>query len=325
MTAPPASLAVVVFAPVEYRSIRSAVKNLARQLLDVPIELLIAAPATAMATLTDRDRADLAAFAGWRIVAVPAGTSFDEARASAVRAARAPIVAFVEDHSYPQAGWAAALVAAFAADWSAVGPVMENGNPGTVTSWANFLLEYGPWTSAPGPGETCAHLPGHNSAYRREVLTACGEQLATLLQSESLLHWQLVERGHRLTLDPALRTRHLNFSRFGASCALRFHVGRQFASGRCADWTAIQRLAYVAAVPLIALVRVVRVLRLPIVGRQPRLAVRLLPTLTLFSMLAALGEGAGYMTRVAGGASAYLSDVECDRFRFFDEKDTVGT
>jgi hypothetical protein len=157
------------------------------------------------------------------------------------------------------------------------------------------------------------------------VLAACGERLATLLQSESLLHWHLVERGHRLTLDPAVRTRHLNFSRFGPSCALRFQVGRQFASGRCIEWTAFERLAYVVAVPLIALVRMVRILRLPIVRRQPRLLARLLPALTLFSALAALGEGAGYLTRVAGGASAYLSDIESDRFRFFAEKDTIGT
>jgi len=82
---------------------------------------------------------------------------------------------------------------------------------------------------------------------------------------------------------------------------------------------------YVVAVPLIALVRMARILRLPIVRRQPRLLARLLPALTLFSVLAALGEGAGYLTRVAGGASAYLSDIESDRFRFFAEKDTIGT
>jgi len=321
----PPALAVVLFAPADYRSVRSVVKNLHRLRLEAPIEVLIAAPEAATTTLTDRDRADLAGFAEWRIVPVPPGTSFDDARALAVRAARAPITAFVEDHSYPQPGWAAALIAAFAAGWSAVGPVMENGNPRTVTSWANFLLEYGPWTSPSEGDAEWAHLPGHNSAYHREVLVALGDELATLLQAESLLHWRLVERGHRLKLDAGARTRHLNFSRFSPSCALRFHIGRQFGSGRCADWPLVKCLSYVAAVPLIAILRIVRILRLPIVRRQPGLGIRLLPTLAFFSVLAALGEGAGYLTRVPGSASAYLSDAESDRFRFLAKRDAIGT
>ena len=100
---------------------------------------------------------------------IPDDTPFDEARARGVRAARAPIVAFTEDHSFPQPGWAAALVAAFTGGVSVVGPMVENANPGSAVSWANFLLEYGEWMP-PGRPHGHAHLPGHNSAYRRAVL-----------------------------------------------------------------------------------------------------------------------------------------------------------
>lgn len=63
-----------------------------------------------------------------------------EARAAGIRQANAPVVAFVEDHSYPDPDWAERLIEAHRKLWAAVGPVMMvNANPATMISWPIFL------------------------------------------------------------------------------------------------------------------------------------------------------------------------------------------
>src|SRR4051812_32206319 len=116
------AISVLLIATDNYALIRDAVRNLARQ-RDVAIELVVAGPRALEQSINAEDRDDLATFVRWRHVVVPDGTPFDDARAAAVRAAAAPLVAFAEDHSFPQPGWASALVAAFDDGISVVGPV----------------------------------------------------------------------------------------------------------------------------------------------------------------------------------------------------------
>jgi hypothetical protein len=307
-------LSVILIATNDYALIRDAVRNLALQ-RGVPIELVIAGPRALEQSISAGDRADLAAVGRWQHVVVPDGTRFDDARAAGVRAAGAPIVAFTEDHSFPQPGWADALTAAINGGASVVGPVVENGNPRSMTSRANFLLEYGEWMP-PGRRDGHAHLPGHNSAYRRDVLVALGERLTSMIEAESVLHWELARDGHRLTQEPRAVTRHVNFSRFWPSVALRYHLGRQFAARRAGSWSATRRAAYAAAFPLIALVRVARVARLGVASREIPAVALALPMVTLMVLVSSLGEAIGNVTRQAGASGAYLSDIEHDRHRF---------
>jgi hypothetical protein len=83
-----------------------------------------------------------------------------------VRQASAPVVGFVESHSYPSPGWAEALIDAHRQPWAAVGPAVNNANPRTMLSWASFLLDYGRWF-APAAAGVIDDLPGHNSSYKR--------------------------------------------------------------------------------------------------------------------------------------------------------------
>jgi hypothetical protein len=316
------ALSVVLATAGPYAVIRTAVANLTRQ-RGVPIELVIAGPTRAMHGLTEADRTALAAFASWQHVVVPAGADYDTARAWGVVSSLAPIVAFAEDHSFPQPGWAAALLDAFEHGWSGVGPVVENGNPGSLVSWASLMLEYGPWLSA-SAGRAVAHIPGHNSAYRREVLMAQGDRLGAMIEAESVLHWQLGREGHRFTIEPRARTRHVNFSRFWPSMELRFHVGRQFGSRRCRDWPAARRWIFAAATPLIPFVRLARVLGLPIARARPALVARTLPLLALLVVAATAGELAGYLSAGPGRSTDYLTDIETDRKRFMNEHDRAS-
>jgi len=315
------ALSIILIATQDYALVRAAVRNLTRQ-RDVAVELVIAAPRALGRSITPDDARDLAAFPRWKHVVIPDGTPFDEARAAAVAAASAPIVAFTEDHSFPQPGWAGALAGAFNDGMSVVGPVVENGNPRSVTSRANFLLEYGEWMP-PGRRNGHSHLPGHNSAYRRDVLVALGDRLAGMIEAESVLHWELARGGHRLTQEPNAVTHHMNFSRFWPSVELRYHLGRMFAARRAGSWSAARRMAYAAAFPLVALVRVVRIARLGVGSRELPTIVVALPMVALMVIVSSLGEAIGNVTRAAGSSAQYLSDIEHDRHRFMQEGELV--
>ena len=45
------------------------------------------------------------------------------------------------------------------------------------------------------------YLPGHNSSYKRDVLLGYGDRLESMMESETVLHWDLRAKGHRLYLS----------------------------------------------------------------------------------------------------------------------------
>ncbi len=121
--------------------------------------------------------------------------SAGDAKAAGVRAARAPVVVFMEDHSYPDPGWAEALIQAHErGDFAAVGSVVLNANPATSGSWGCFLVYYGQYMRTLPP-EKVRHLPGNQSSYRRELLLEYGPRLSDLLQAEIVLHHELLAKG----------------------------------------------------------------------------------------------------------------------------------
>lgn len=249
-------------------------------------------------------------------------TTMTDARAAGVWQARAPIVVFCEDHSFPAPGWAEALLAGHEGPWAAVGPAMDNANPETRTSWANHAIEYGPWLPPVRPG-AWRHIPGHNSSYKRAVLTDYGNRLPEMLEAESVLHWDLGRRGLQVAMAPAARTRHLGFSRLIPSVTLRFCGGRLFAASRSASWPSWRRAVYTvgaAALPALRTWRAMRDLR-RVEDSRPR---RGLGALTFLLLIAdALGEAVGYAAG-AGDQARRLSAIEHNRERFMSSRDQIA-
>jgi hypothetical protein len=231
------------------------------------------------------------------------------------------VVVFAEDHSYPQPDWAEALIAAHREPWAAVGPVVANANPRSAVSWADFLPGYGPWLD-PTPGGVVDYLPGHNSSYKRDLLLELGSDLDPMLNAESVLHWELQARGHRLYLEPAAKTRHFNFSRLSIYLRATFLHARTFAAerARAGRWGPLRRLAYATAWPLIPLVRLRRVFR--DVRRAPSHGVlpRVLPPVLLGLTVSALGEATGYLLG-PGEAPEKVSAYEFHRDRHVTRRD----
>jgi GT2 family glycosyltransferase len=317
-TAATPELSVILVTPDRFETIRRTVSWLGAQAVRDRVELVIVAPSREALKL---DEDELEGFHGLRVVETGTVRSVAAGNAAGVREASAPVVVFAEDHSYPQPGWAEALIAAHREPWAAVGPVVANANPRSAVSWADFLPGYGPWLD-PTPGGVVDYLPGHNSSYKRDVLLQLGADLAPMLNAESVLHWELQARGYSLYLEPRAKTRHFNFSRLSVYLRATFLHARTFASERARGgrWRPLRRIAYSAAWPLIPFVRLRRVFRDLRRAREHDVFPRVLPPVLLGLTVSALGEATGYLLG-PGEAPEKVSAYEFHRERHVTRRD----
>jgi len=197
-----------------------------------------------------------------RIVEVGELVPIEGAFAAGIRAASAPVVLVGETHAFPEPGALEPLIRAICDDgYAAVAPGLRNANPETAASWASLMVTYG-WTLG-GSRREMSDLSTHNTAYRRELLLAFGDELPTLLRLGGGIHGRLRAQGHRLLIEPASVFAHLNVVRFRSCLGDRFHAARCYTSSRSESWSKARRLAYAAASPLIPLVMGIRVVRSP--------------------------------------------------------------
>ena len=192
---------------------------------------------------------ELAEFGVLRTVSCDPSTTAGPAKAAGFRAARAPIVAYVEDHAFPEPGWVEAKLAAHTAGAAAVGTALRNANPATAASWAHLVQCFGPFV-LPVAGGRSANLPWHQCSYRRELLPQ-GPELETLLESEGLLHAQLHRSGHTLVLERAAVAAHVGTSRVRALVSSAWHGGRVWGAQRAQyeGWSRARRAAHAALFP----------------------------------------------------------------------------
>src|SRR5688572_462153 len=134
-------LSVILAARGGYASVQRTVECLKRQSAADRIELIVIAcgdPAEIRAQ-------DVRCFGGYQGLSLGNGASIAIANAAGVRQARAPVVAFAEDHCFPEPDWAAALLDAHRGSYAVVGPAFRNVNPRSTVSWCDFLIGYAPW------------------------------------------------------------------------------------------------------------------------------------------------------------------------------------
>lgn len=324
-TATPA-LSVVVVTPHRFAPLRRTVRSLRAQTIRGRLELLVVAPSED--AVADREQGEVDAFAAVRTIPVGPISNVDRASAAGIHAARAPVVAVVEDHAYPYPHWAEHILAAYdsgdgQAPYAAVGSIMGNANPRRTLSWVNLLLAYGRWTDPRDAGEM-DDVPGHNITYATSVLQAFGDGLADRLGRGGDLHDRLRGAGHRMLLDSASRIDHVNPSRLVSTADLRFNAGRLYGStrARTEGWSTARRLAYCLAGALIPLVRLRRLHAqwFGAGGAHAALAPRIYPALLLGLALDAAGQIAGYAAG-PGGSVDTLATFEMDRRQHVVEAD----
>jgi hypothetical protein len=246
------------------------------------------------------------------------GSTLGSARAAAARAARGQLVAYLEDHCYPDPGWAPALCARAEQDWSAVGYAFRNANPASRASRALALLEYGHWAVPAGPASAASMLAGNNIAYRREALLALGGQLEELLDIDWVLQRTLRERGGKLLFESGAVAAHEHFERVCDSLEILAIYGALSVQRRCRieQWTLGRRLLHLAlALPAVPALRIGRLLR-----ARPDLAGRVLrsaPLILLPALASAYGEllGAARPTRLDAAGRFAALEMELVRVR----------
>jgi hypothetical protein len=312
------AMSVVLSTPGEFGTIATTVQHLRRQSIADRLELVIVAPS---AEILSASKVAFQGLWGHQVIAVGEVDSVGRANAAGVRAARADVVVFAEDHCFPEPGWAEALLQRHArGDVAVVGPVFRNANPQTLVSWCDFVIGYGPWID-PTPAGEQPFLAGHNSSYQKNVLRSLDTRLEELLASETVLHLELGKSGHRLVVEPRAKAAHTNFGRFRSWLPVQYHCGRVFAAERARQWGWTRRALYAAASPMIPCVRFLRAAGHLRRAAPPRPSMlRLGPLLGLGLVADGFGQFVGYLVG-AGESPHRLVGFEFRRIDHVPESD----
>jgi hypothetical protein len=221
-----------------------------------------------------------------------------------------------ETHTYPDEGWAEALIDAHAGDWAAVVPGFGNANPSGALSWAGFLTDYGSWLGSLEAREL-SRIPTYNTAYKRAALLEFGSRLDLLLASGDELIVDLRAAGRRFVFQPSARIDHVNLSRPGHWLVERYLGGLLTANSRMERWSWGRRLLYAAGAPLIPAVVLARVAGGVNAARRGHdVPVSVYPALLLGAVLSAIGELVAYLGGPVGWAERRMTEYELHRLRF---------
>jgi hypothetical protein len=249
-------------------------------------------------------------------VRMPESGGYAAARAEAARRASTPVVAYVEDHATPDAGWAEAVIDAHSGPWAAVGYGFTNANPEAFWSRVAHLADYGPWAH-PAPHGPLRLLPGNNVSYKREALLSLGDRLDELLVVDFNVQDELRAQGRETYSESRALVAHENFTYGGGLLAANYSYCRLMAMNRSLGWSRGRRMAYAVAVPLtvpaLKLARLLRSLR----GRRQLwggVAVTL-PFLIATFTWSAVGEALGYLGGDRARAESAFARWELDNPR----------
>lgn len=299
-----AAMSIVLTTNRGYAALRKSISAWREQTIASRLELVLVMPKDAAAVPDEA----FAGFACGQVAYLKPPFYAGSAYACGVRAARCPIVQLGEDHAFPAADCAERMLAIHHREGvMAVGGVVENANPDTAVSVADFLLSYGVWHRQQ-QAQDVPFVAGHNSSYRRDALLCCGDRLDMMLQAETVLHWDWNALGHRLHVDPTVRIRHYHFSRLSSFIKVRVDAGRVFAGVRSLDWTWRRRLMFAAMTPAIPMMRFSRLLlKMNQVGMLSAL-----PLIATGLLLDAAGQLLGTLTG-CGNAPVRLAETEYNR------------
>ncbi len=309
------ALTAVVLMPRRFEELTASLFHLQRQTIARSIEVAL------VHTAAGRDSIDLTRFDGFgrlTLVEVNAIPTVSDGFVAGAKVASAPIVALVEDHVFLESCWAERVCEAHTAPCAAVAPRMRNGNPGTVTSWANFLACFDEAFAINTPGHPESG-PGHNTSYKRSVLEQYASELRTLYQSERTFHYRLRRDGHAIVSEPRAELAHVNISIPREAFAHALLGGVMFGQYRGREMGVLEKLLRSILAPLVPPLRLWRTFRVleaghALNGEAPLLVFAMLPLLLLAH---AAGEVGGYWRLVHGVEARYehfeLHRIACVR------------
>jgi len=224
-------------------------------------------------------------------------------RAAAAARARGDVVAVIEEHCRPPAGWLRAIRESFRREDAAIGgPILDDGWR-RRRDWVVLFSEYHNYLP-PWPEGERELLNGANIAYRRELLERHREALASGYW-EVVLHPRLARDGRMRGLQ-RLGVHHTGPFDYGYYLRQRFLLSRVWGAMQRGRAPAAKRALYLVAAPLFPFLLLARItLR---VVKSPYLVPYLLtlPLLVPVAFAYVLGEWTGY----AFGFGDALEEVE---------------
>jgi hypothetical protein len=223
-----------------------------------------------------------------------------ELRAKGVAAARAEVVALLEDHCQPEPDWCARMVACHAGPHAAIGGAVEKGfAPGrrddSALNWAVYLTDYSRYMNPRAAGPTVS-MTDTNSSYKRSELDGIRDAWAAEFH-ENVVNELLRARGRSLWFAPDVVVREQRTLTVRTALHDRYAFGRLFASTRVAGVPLSRRLFLAAASAIMPPVLVMRIAQTLFTrGRHRAQFLRSLPQLMLVTSAWMGGEIAGYLT-----------------------------
>jgi hypothetical protein len=252
-----------------------------------------------------------------RVLPRPQRGTYGGLRAEGTRLARAPIVAFLEEHAIGLPGWLTAIEESLrSGEYAGASGEVHPLNPGEGISDAVALMNYARWLPPLLERGPSTLVVGHNSAYLRDDLLAFGHDLEHYLSCEVVLQWQLGARRRPFLINPDIRVAHLNETTVSAICKGYYLWNVSFGAGwsRAEEWSASRRAAQALGVPWWVVRRLVDVARTARTPQHRRTLVRHLPTMIVAQSAAAVGIAVG-CTRGERSHALRFADYELDRDR----------
>lgn len=300
-------------------SMRIAIEHLKNQTVAGDLEIIILGPPGAW---PDDMEENLGGFQGYTIMEVDLDNGLYGAWVEAIKKARAPIVAFGENHAFPEPGWAEAVIEAHKGPWTVVGCVFKNANPDTGNSWAQLYMTYGQYTEPVRSGEV-GDLHGHNGTYKRDSLLKYGDRLGNMLIRANMLHMDLRAKGHRLYMEDRAVIYHVNVSKTVSVLLDLFYNGWLFTAA-LADYKRLSRFGRLKGImmePPIIMKHFLGTLgSIRRAGKSSEILPSALPIIISGLAVHMLGKMYGYVAG-CGSAQKHINSYEFDRYKYITAED----
>lgn len=224
-----------------------------------------------------------------------AGVSVFLLRNLGVLEARAPIIAFTEDHCLVAPDWCRRILEAHHAhpEAAAIGGSVANGPVQFLIDWANYLTVFCPFLPPVTTGPAAAISLQANCSYKREALPD------TVLPNgimEFHLNRQLLRDGRKLYADGGICVEHVQSHGRLGTIAAHFHNGRSIATVRMETIKAWQRALRVASCFILPAFLFLYVTRH--IAPKPQFwgrYIAVLPLIAALNVAHAAGEFCGYV------------------------------
>jgi glycosyltransferase involved in cell wall biosynthesis len=224
---------------------------------------------------------------------LPSGTTIPAMRRVAFEAAKAPVVAVIEDHVIVPPDWASRFLDAVTTETPVVGGWVHNSATERLVDRAAFLCEYGHML-VPLPSGSADWVTGNNVAYHRSILDRYRDVISEE-KWENHLHDAIREGGTPLIRARDIDVAHkMHYRSAWEYAGQRYLYSRAYAGMRLRDAGRAKALAYGLAAFVLPPVLLARIVKSGWSVPEARLdLVKALPLLSLFVSAWALGEMVG--------------------------------